>query len=89
MQLDRHQQHHGHQRHEGSARVHEHADEDGHHGERQQVDMEHVVIHQERRHHAEQYDERVGHGHSAQSVEIVASEDGKIDGETEEDDGDI
>ena len=75
--------------HEGGAGVHEDADEDGHHGEGDDVDVEHVVADHQRGDDREQQDERVEHGQRARLLEEVLAEELQEDGEADEQQSDV
>ena len=63
--------------------VHEYADEDGHHGIGQNVDMDEHVAHQQSGEQGKEHDEGVEHGHAARLVEIVFAIEGQIECETD------
>ena len=66
-------------REEGRARIHEHTDEHRHHGKRQDVDAEEVVLHHDGNHNGEDGDERVEHHNRAGLFEVVAPEEGEVE----------
>ena len=75
--------------HKGCARVHEYTDEDGHHGIRQQVDMNECVAHEQCRQYGKDDDKGIEHCRAARFLEIVLSIEAEVDGKAEDEDGHI
>ncbi len=73
---------------EGRARVEEDTHEDGRQGEGQHVDreVEVAVLHHQRHQDGEEGDEGVEHRDAPRLAEVVAPEEGEVDGEEEDED---
>ena len=89
LQHDGADEHHGDVGHEGCAGVHEHTDEDGHHGIGQQIDVNEGVAHEECGEQGEQHNQGIEHGDAARLVEIVTAIEGEIEREANHEDGHI
>lgn len=66
---------------EGRARVHEHADEDGHHRKRQDEHVHQAVADEQCGQQREDDDEGVEHGRGARLLEIVVAEEAQVERE--------
>ena len=80
---------HGGVSHECRTGVHEHTDEDGHHCVRQDIDVDERVAHEDGSQYRENGNKGIGHHDFARLHQIVSSIEAEVDGEADDDDGDV
>ena len=75
--------------HKSGTRVHKHADEDGDHRKRDDIDMQHIVADHDGGDDREEDDQREQHGYRSDLLKIVVAEQCQVDHQAYHEDSDI